>query len=137
MQNKLSQFVKRQLVIIIFLLIISIFPALTGNINYKKDEINPNNVIEDSPGLLHSATTITDFKYYKEITIDSSKVIGSGDLTNFTLLFSIDDTDLRTEVQDDGDDIAFYDGTNWLDYELELFKQDLNFSGKNNKSWEY
>ncbi|MFX1461537.1 MAG: DUF2341 domain-containing protein, partial [Promethearchaeota archaeon] len=66
------------------------------------------------------------FNYYKEIIIDSSKVMGSTDLINFPLLLSIYDSDLRTEVQFNGNDIAFHNGTNWLDHEFELFKKDFN-----------
>ncbi len=67
-----------------------------------------------------------DFNYYKIITIDSDKVSGSNDLIDFPLLISILDSDLHDDVQSDGDDIAFYNGTTWLDYEIELFDQNYN-----------
>jgi len=44
----------------------------------------------------------------KNITIDHTKV--AGDLTNFPVLVSTTDSDLRDEAQDDGDDILFMDG---------------------------
>ncbi|MFX0008109.1 MAG: DUF2341 domain-containing protein, partial [Candidatus Hermodarchaeota archaeon] len=65
------------------------------------------------------------FNYYKEITINHLKV--AEDLTNFPLLISIYDSDLHSKVQSDGDDIAFSNGSDWLDYEMELFDQ--SYSG--------
>jgi len=48
------------------------------------------------------------WQYRKNITIDHTKV--AGDLTNFPVLVSTIDTDLRDKAQDDGDDILFMDG---------------------------
>ncbi|UCD13805.1 MAG: DUF2341 domain-containing protein [Thermoplasmatales archaeon] len=48
------------------------------------------------------------WQYRKKITIDHTKV--AGDLTNFPVLVSITDTDLRDRAQGDGDDILFMDG---------------------------
>ncbi|MBU1941644.1 MAG: DUF2341 domain-containing protein, partial [Candidatus Thermoplasmatota archaeon] len=45
------------------------------------------------------------WQYRKNITIDHTKV--AGDLTNFPVLISLTDTDLRDKVQPDGDDILF------------------------------
>ncbi|MFX1328600.1 MAG: DUF2341 domain-containing protein, partial [Promethearchaeota archaeon] len=67
-----------------------------------------------------------DFLYYKIFTVNSSKVIGSTNLIDFPLLISIEDPDLRHHCQPDGDDIAFSDGTIWLDHEIELFNQTFN-----------
>ncbi|MHA2284104.1 MAG: DUF2341 domain-containing protein, partial [Promethearchaeota archaeon] len=67
--------------------------------------------------------SINDFNYYKEITIDHTKVSGSSSLINFPVLISILDTDLYDKVQSTGSDIAFYNGTHWLDHEIELFNQ--------------
>ncbi|MEJ2248442.1 MAG: DUF2341 domain-containing protein [Candidatus Lokiarchaeota archaeon] len=67
-----------------------------------------------------------DFNYYKKITIDHTQVSGSGNLLNFPYLISIFDSDLHDKVQSDGDDIAFYNGTDWLDYEIETFNQTYN-----------
>ena len=69
-----------------------------------------------------------DFLYYKIFTINSSKVIGSTNLSDFPLLISIEDSDLRHHCQPDGDDIAFSNGTIWLDHEFELFNQKFNDS---------
>ncbi|MHA2398491.1 MAG: DUF2341 domain-containing protein [Promethearchaeota archaeon] len=63
------------------------------------------------------------FNYYKEITIDHTKVSGSSNLTDFPVLISILDTDLYDKVQSNGNDIAFYNGTDWLDHEIEVFNQ--------------
>jgi len=69
------------------------------------------------------------YQYRKLITIDKTKVSGSGTLPNFPLLISSTDTDLKTtgnggKVTDaDGDDIIFTssDGTTKLDHEKEKY----------------
>ncbi|MHA1913417.1 MAG: DUF2341 domain-containing protein [Promethearchaeota archaeon] len=67
------------------------------------------------------------FNYYKMFTIDHTKINGSGSHVNFPLLISIIDDDLRYDVQDDGDDIAFSIEGKWLDHQIELFNQ--SYSG--------
>ena len=47
------------------------------------------------------------FRYYKVITVDNTKVSGAGSHANFPVLISLFDSDLRIDVQSDGDDIAF------------------------------
>jgi len=47
------------------------------------------------------------WQYSKEITIDNTRVIG--DCTNFPVLISTTDVDLRDKAQDNGDDILFMD----------------------------
>jgi hypothetical protein len=80
--------------------------------------------ISDEKRIYHPSPD--DFEHFKEITIDHNKVSGSSDLINFPLLISICDTDLRNDVQSDGEDIAFYNGSEWLDHEIELFNQTYN-----------
>ena len=70
--------------------------------------------------------TQEDFEYFKTITIDHTKISGSKPLINFPVLISIFDKDLRDDVQPDGDDILFRIGTEWLDHEIEFFKQNYN-----------
>ena len=67
-------------------------------------------------------TASAGWNSYKTITIDGSKVQG-GPHTDFPVLISITDTDLRDDAQDDGDDILFTDGSNLmkLDHEIEEF----------------
>jgi hypothetical protein len=66
------------------------------------------------------------FRYYKIIKIDHRRIFGSGGHSNFPLLISLLDTDLRFDVQPDGDDIAFSLGSTWLDHEIEAFNQNFN-----------
>ncbi|KKK89576.1 hypothetical protein LCGC14_2731710, partial [marine sediment metagenome] len=62
------------------------------------------------------------FSFYKNITIDYTKVVGSGSLIDFPFLFSIIDSDLHDNVQSQlGDDIAFAITNVWLDHEIELY----------------
>ncbi len=62
----------------------------------------------------------TNWKYRKEITVNHSKV--DADLSNFPVLFSITDVDLRDDAQSSGNDIVFTDksGTK-LAHEIEFF----------------
>ncbi|MHA2181856.1 MAG: DUF2341 domain-containing protein, partial [Promethearchaeota archaeon] len=66
------------------------------------------------------------FDYHKIITIDHNQVNGTGSHVNFPLLVSLHDTDLRFDVQSDGDDIAFSMEGQWLDHQIELFDQSYN-----------
>ncbi|MHA2298335.1 MAG: DUF2341 domain-containing protein, partial [Candidatus Hodarchaeales archaeon] len=95
---------------------------------------------QDNPGSFYSVgsketSPVTEswpqssFKYRKNITIDSTKVSGSGSLTNFPFLINLSDADLHDteKVQADGDDILFADDSgNKLDHEIELFDQTGN-----------
>ncbi|MFW9970014.1 MAG: DUF2341 domain-containing protein [Candidatus Odinarchaeota archaeon] len=79
--------------------------------------------------------SISDFKYYKEIIIDHTKVSGTSDLSNFPILISIFDSDLHDHAQPDGDDIAFYNGTDWLFHEIEVFNQCYNSTHAQLVAW--
>jgi len=134
MQIQLNKFVKNHVTIILLVLIASILPILINNYNLNKDNIDPNFLMEDQTEFVHSATNVNDFKYYKEIIIDHTKV-GTGTHLNFPLLIDITDQDLHDDVQVDGDDIAFYNGTDWLDYEIELFDQDYSGTEAHLVAW--
>jgi hypothetical protein len=76
--------------------------------------------------------------YRKNITIDSNKVSGSGNLADFPVLVDLYDTDLHdtSKVQADGDDIAFGDASGAkLDHELELFDQAINGTHAHLAAW--
>jgi len=61
-----------------------------------------------------------NWEYRKLITLSSSQV--PSDLSNFPVLISITDTDLRDDAQSDGDDIAFTDSSgNQLNHEIESY----------------
>ncbi|MHA2380464.1 MAG: DUF2341 domain-containing protein [Candidatus Thorarchaeota archaeon] len=74
-----------------------------------------------------------EFNYRKDIVVDSSKVYA--DVTEFPLLIDIYDTDLRTDVQPDGDDIVFVSGETVLPHEIELFEQSYNSSHAHLVTW--
>ena len=69
------------------------------------------------------------YSYKKKITIDNTRVSGTADLTDFPVLISFIDTDLRTTgnggdvTSDNGYDIAFTwdDGYTLLDYQIEEY----------------
>ncbi|MFX1490448.1 MAG: DUF2341 domain-containing protein, partial [Promethearchaeota archaeon] len=63
------------------------------------------------------------FTYYKVITIDHTKITGTGSHVNFPVLLSFIDGDLKYHCQPDGDDIAFSINNQWLDHQIELFNQ--------------
>ena len=122
MQNKLIIFRKNHMIFILILFTILLFPLLINNINLSKEKTDSTFLVEDQPKSIHIAASTYNFKYYKEIIIDHSKV-GNGIHLDFPLLLDFTDQDLHNHVQADGDDIAFYSGTEWLDYEIELFDQ--------------
>jgi hypothetical protein len=64
------------------------------------------------------------YSYEKDIIIDHNQV--AADLTDFPVMVELFDSDLKTKVQSDGDDIAFRMGDTALDYEIELFDQDYS-----------
>ena len=113
--------------IIIFPTIIntSLFSNLNGNLNQEYDEretVREPNIYISS----NNPPNQKDFKFYKEITIDHTRIIGTSSHVNFPMLISIFDSDLHDNVQPDGDDIAFTNGITWLDHEIELFNQTYN-----------
>ncbi|MHA2101693.1 MAG: DUF2341 domain-containing protein, partial [Candidatus Kariarchaeaceae archaeon] len=76
------------------------------------------------------------FEYRKNIIIDSTKVSGSSNLTDFPVLLDFYDPDLRTKVQSDGDDIIFTNTTgSKLDHEIELFNQTYNNTHAHLLTW--
>ncbi|MFW9963940.1 MAG: DUF2341 domain-containing protein [Candidatus Sifarchaeia archaeon] len=74
-----------------------------------------------------------EFSYNKDITIDHTKV--SADLDDFPVLIDIFDTDLKTKVQSDGDDIVFKSGELILPHEIELFEQSYNSTHSHLVAW--
>ncbi|TFF93996.1 hypothetical protein EU546_05500, partial [Candidatus Thorarchaeota archaeon] len=73
------------------------------------------------------------FSYEKDITVDHTKV--AADLTDFPIMIELFDTDLRTKVQSDGDDIAFRMGGTALDFEIEYFNQAYNSTHARLVAW--
>jgi hypothetical protein len=65
-----------------------------------------------------------EFKYRKNLIVDHTMV--AEDLTDFPMLIDIFDTDLRTDVQADGDDIMFKSGYYWCPHEIVFFDQTYN-----------
>lgn len=63
-----------------------------------------------------------NWNFRKQLTIQESRVSGSSDLTNFPVLISLNDQELKA-AQSDGDDILFTseNGTTKLDHEIESF----------------
>ncbi|MFW9811495.1 MAG: hypothetical protein ACFFF9_03500 [Candidatus Thorarchaeota archaeon] len=68
---------------------------------------------------------LQSFAYRKDFTVDRSRHLGQS-LQNFPVLIDIIDTDLKTKVQSDGDDIVFVSGGNVLSHEIELFDQNYS-----------
>ena len=80
---------------------------------------------ETTPQLEYqSDVNAAEFKYRKDLIVDHTMV--GEDLTDFPMLVDIYDTDLRTEVQADGDDIMFKSGYYWCPHEITLFDQTYN-----------
>ncbi|MHA3962388.1 MAG: LamG-like jellyroll fold domain-containing protein, partial [Candidatus Thorarchaeota archaeon SMTZ1-45] len=74
-----------------------------------------------------------NFRYMKDITIDHNKV--ASDLTDFPVLIDIYDSDLKTKVQSDGDDIMFTSDGRSLPHEIEIFNQQYNSTHAHLVAW--
>ncbi|MHA2401893.1 MAG: DUF2341 domain-containing protein, partial [Candidatus Kariarchaeaceae archaeon] len=75
-----------------------------------------------------------NWRYYKRITIDHSKV--EADLENFPLLVSLFDSDLKNKAQLDGDDIAFFDDRDvQLAHEIELYNPNYSSTQAQLVAW--
>jgi hypothetical protein len=75
------------------------------------------------------------FRYRTNITINSAKVFA--DLTNFTVLINLNDTNLHNQdkVQADGDDIMFAIDSTKLEHEIERFDQTGNGTHAHLVAW--
>jgi hypothetical protein len=123
-------------ILVIFLIIPLILstPLFKFNTDLQENEENQDNnefLTLKSSGPVNE----TYFKYYKVITIDSTKVVGSGSHKDFPMLISLFDSDLRNDVQSTGNDIAFSNGTDWLDHEIEVFNQTYNSTHARLVAW--
>ncbi|MHA2393739.1 MAG: DUF2341 domain-containing protein, partial [Promethearchaeota archaeon] len=86
------------------------------------------------PSLNHPDNA-NDYKYYKEITINHTKISGAANLVDFQVLISIFDSDLHDKAHSDGEDIAFAINFDWLDHEIELFNQNYNSTHAQLVAW--
>ncbi|MFX1488459.1 MAG: DUF2341 domain-containing protein, partial [Promethearchaeota archaeon] len=75
------------------------------------------------------------FTYYKTITIDHTKISGTGIHVDFPMLVSIIDEDLRYHTQPDGDDIAFSTEGGWLGHEIEFYNQSYSDTQAHLMAW--
>jgi hypothetical protein len=81
---------------------------------------------QNAPGLFMNIGPeemyLNGWKFRKPLTVHSSKV--TGDLTNFPVLVSITDSDLKNRARSDGHDIVFTssDGHIRLDHEIENYQ---------------
>ncbi|UCE11739.1 MAG: hypothetical protein JSW61_07365 [Candidatus Thorarchaeota archaeon] len=73
------------------------------------------------------------FKFSKDLTIDHNKV--SANLTDFPVLVEIFDSDLHTDAQSDGSDIAFTMGTETLYHQFVIFNQTFNSTHAHLLTW--
>ncbi|MFX1380664.1 MAG: DUF2341 domain-containing protein, partial [Promethearchaeota archaeon] len=122
-RKKLRCKIKSLTILLIFLIIPAILS--TPLFRFQNAQINEENEEIGTPKL-NAPSNAHYFSFYKDITIDHNKVAGTGTYTDFPVLISIKDTDLRSKTQPDGDDIAFSSENIWLDHEIELFDQTYN-----------
>ncbi|KKM85458.1 hypothetical protein LCGC14_1288850 [marine sediment metagenome] len=109
--------------IIIPLIISTPLFKFNNNDSQENDDKNEQNF---APKLSAPPPNENYFRYYKVITIDPTKVSGTGSHVNFPVLISLFDSDLRIDVQSNGNDIAFSNDTDWLYHEIEEFNQTYN-----------
>ncbi|NHJ46866.1 MAG: DUF2341 domain-containing protein, partial [Asgard group archaeon] len=121
---------KRRIKVLLTLIFVLIFPIIlssplfsnlfTHNIIEIEDDITDDKI---NRPLTSAPINAHYFQYYKDITIDHTKVSGTSGHTNFPFLYSIYDEDLFSDVQSNGNDIAFSLNNIWLDHEIEVFDQ--------------
>ncbi|MFW9877356.1 MAG: DUF2341 domain-containing protein, partial [Candidatus Thorarchaeota archaeon] len=136
MKTSRNQFItiKKRITILSLLLFIFILPLILSSNLFSN--LYSTNSIEDYDDQAKDKTEMEPkisvpfnahyFKYYKVITIDHNQVSGTSGHSNFPFLLSIYDTDLRSDVQSNGNDIAFSLNNVWLDHEIEMFDQTYN-----------
>jgi len=118
----------KSLTILLFTIILPIIinSPLFMTFNGSTDQSNIEKDIIKEPKLhnpINHPPFANYFKYYKNITIDHTKVSGSSDLINFPVVLFLVDKDLHDFAQPYGQDIAFAQDTTWLDHEIELYNQ--------------
>jgi len=110
-----------------------------NNIKIVNNGKNTETYVDRTPFFLRTSSSDPPnknyFQYWKLITISHENVIGSGSHKNFPVLISILDSDLRYDVQANGNDIAFANDTEWLDHEIELFNQTYNSTHAKLDAW--
>lgn len=78
-------------------------------------------------GVLNGTTTSwwnRSFGFRKQFTVNEAKIAAT--LTNYPLLVDITDTDLQMHVQQtNGNDIAFVNGSNKLDHQIEMYESSI------------
>ncbi|MHA2393353.1 MAG: DUF2341 domain-containing protein [Promethearchaeota archaeon] len=142
--NKTHRNSKSRIKCLGFLLIVLNIPLIFNshifNIFEHEDDVKDEDINNDHNKInpiLSSNHPINadDFKYYKAITIDHTKVSGTENLIDFPVLISIFDSDLHDNTQSDGDDIAFSNNFQWLDHEIELYNQTYNTTHAHLVAW--
>ncbi|MHA2281741.1 MAG: LamG-like jellyroll fold domain-containing protein [Promethearchaeota archaeon] len=125
-----------------FLLVVIILPLIFNTpLFIMFDKNNDKGYNEKFPDVENPITSSNhpsnagDYDYYKTITIDHTRVSGTENLIDFPVLISLFDSDLHDNTQSDGDDIAFSNGFQWLDYEIELFNQSYNATHARLVAW--
>ncbi len=102
----------------------------TGTGTYPQDQISRLFVKYYIP---QPQDTVYFMQHEKDITIDHTKV--SGDLTNFPFLVDLYDSDLKTDVQPNGNDIVFKMNGQALDFQIEKFDQNYNSTHAHLVAW--
>ncbi len=94
-----------------------------ASINPSETEVCDNSVDDNCDGNVDEGCSIglVGWDHRKSITIDSGSVVGN--VNSFPVLITLDDADLASKAQADGDDIVFTDsdGLTILDYEIESY----------------
>ncbi|MFW9913818.1 MAG: hypothetical protein ACFFEU_15170, partial [Candidatus Thorarchaeota archaeon] len=92
------------------------FIEIKGSTGFPQGQLAQLNVDFIAPD---SSDAIPSFRFNKNIVIDHTKVVS--DLQNFPVLVDIWDADLHTDVQLDGDDIAFVYNDQVIPHEIDVF----------------
>ncbi|NHJ13847.1 MAG: DUF2341 domain-containing protein [Candidatus Thorarchaeota archaeon] len=115
--------------------ILSVAPTADWILTEYENQYNPSSFISlgTEREIIPMSEGPSGFMYKKDITVDHNKV--DSDLYSFPLLVELYDSDLRTHVQADGDDIIFVKDGWMLPHEIELFDQSYNSSHAHLIAW--
>jgi len=117
MKDKISQ---QHLVGAVLIMVLMIGISVSTGFEVSQDTVEAGAIEYGTTGY-ETQATISQFTYYKQITLNSSQI--NSTLTNFPILINVTDTDLRDHVENDsGYDIAFFTDSNvQLNHEIEKY----------------
>jgi hypothetical protein len=117
-------------------LLVFVTLCVSVGVGFSQGWVHLGDTVPKTPSILPPdyRLDVGNWQYAKNLTIDATQV--AGDLIDFPVFISLFDQDLHDHVaQTNGNDIAFYIGTEQLDHELERFNQTYNATHAELVAW--